>query len=265
MRQWTIGKPERLTFDTVRKLNVRIVAGRLAVLAGDGPPALEVTDAGDPPLIVTHDDDGTLTVAYKDLTWDGLLGWLRPGRRETTLTLTVPKGCEIRAGVVTASAVVSGFESRTSVKSVSGEIVLDGVSGEVHADTISGSVESRDLVGDLFFKSVSGELTVARGTPRRLRATTVSGPITADLELRPTGYVTMNSVTGEIVLRLPRTVEADVTIRSGSGRIDSAFTELNLTAQPGVKTLTGRLGGGMASLSATTVSADVTLLKGERA
>ncbi|GHE44173.1 hypothetical protein GCM10017673_52830 [Streptosporangium violaceochromogenes] len=265
MRQWTIGKPERLTFDTVRRLNVRIVAGRLAVLAGDGPPALEVTDAGDPPLIVTHDDDGTLTVAYADLTWEGVLGWLRPGRRETTLTLTVPKECEISAGVVTASAVVSGFERRTSVRSVSGEIVLDGVSGEVHADTVSGSVESRDLVGDLFFKSLSGELTVARGTPRRLRATTVSGSITADLELRPTGHVTLNSVAGEIVLRLPRTVEADVTIRSNSGRLDSAFTELNHTGQPGVRTLAGRLGGGMASLSATTVSADVTLLKGERA
>lgn len=265
MRQWTIEKPQQLTFDAVRKLNVRIVAGRLAVLASDGPPTLEVADVGNPPLIVTHEDDGTLTVAYKDLTWEGLLGWLRPGRREITLTLTVPKECPVNAGVVSASAVVAGFEGRTSVKSVSGEIVLDGVSGEIHADTVSGDVESRGLVGDLSFKSVSGELTVAQGTPRRLRATTVSGRITADLELPPTGHVTMNSVSGEIVLRLPHTVETDVTIRSTSGRIDTAFSELNHTSQPGMKTLAGRIGGGMASLSATTVSADVTLLKGGRA
>lgn len=181
------------------------------------------------------------------------------------MTLTVPKECPVNAGVVSASAVVAGFEGRTSVKSVSGEIVLDGVSGEIHADTVSGDVESRGLVGDLSFKSVSGELTVAQGTPRRLRATTVSGRITADLELPPTGHVTMNSVSGEIVLRLPHTVETDVTIRSTSGRIDTAFSELNHTSQPGMKTLAGRIGGGMASLSATTVSADVTLLKGGRA
>lgn len=105
MRQWTIEKPQQLTFDAVRKLNVRIVAGRLAVLASDGPPTLEVADVGNPPLIVTHEDDGTLTVAYKDLTWEGLLGWLRPGRREITLTLTVPKECPVNAGVVSASAV----------------------------------------------------------------------------------------------------------------------------------------------------------------
>ena len=41
-----IEKPEQLTFESVSKLNVRIVAGRLAVLASDGPPTLEVTEVG---------------------------------------------------------------------------------------------------------------------------------------------------------------------------------------------------------------------------
>ncbi|MGS2648015.1 DUF4097 family beta strand repeat-containing protein [Streptosporangium sp. LJ11] len=265
MRQWTIEKPEQLTFDSVRKLNVRIVAGKLAVLASDGPPRLEVTEVDSPPLLVTHDDDGTLTVTYRDLTWDGLLGWLRPGRRRATLALTVPKDCPVNVGVVSASAVVTGFEGHTSVRSVSGGIVLDGVSGEINADTVSGDVESRGLVGDLSFKSISGDLTVAQGTPRRLSVTTVSGRITADLELPPTGHVTMNSVSGDIVLRLPHTVETDVKIRSNSGRLDAAFSELDHSAQPGAKTLGGRIGGGMASLTANTVSADVTLLKGVQA
>lgn len=93
----------------------------------------------------------------------------------------------MQAGVISASAVLAGLENRTGVKSVSGEI---------NAETVSGSVESRALTGDLFFTSVSGELTVAAGTPRRLR-------------------------------------------------------------------VTGRLGGGMASVSVTTVSGGVTLLRGE--
>ncbi|MFC4061395.1 DUF4097 domain-containing protein [Planomonospora corallina] len=265
MSEWTIDKPGQLTFEPVTVLNVRIVAGRLAVLASDGPPTLEVTEVGDRPLIVTHDDDGTLTIAYEDLTWNNLLNWLRPGRRESVLTLTVPKECPVNAGVVSASAVVAGFEGRTAVRSVSGEIVLDGVSGEIHADTVSGAVESRGLVGDLSFKSVSGDLTVAQGTPRRLKATTVSGRITADLELPPTGHVTLNSVSGEIVVRLPRTVQTDVALRSTSGRISTAFPELGQVLQPGVKSVTGRLGGGMASLAATAVSGEITLLKGDQA
>ncbi|MGW5687646.1 DUF4097 family beta strand repeat-containing protein [Nonomuraea sp. NPDC003754] len=265
MSQWTIERPQQLTFDTVAALNVRVVAGKLAVLASEGPPTLDVAEIDSAPLIITHDDDGTLTIAYKDLTWDGLLGWLkRSGKRATTLTITVPKDCPISVGVVSASAVVAGFERRTNVRSVSGEIVLDGVSGDVHAETVSGDVETRAMEGDLAFKSVSGDLAVAGGTPRRLRANTISGRITADLALRPTGHVTLTTVSGDILVRLPYDVESDVAIRSTTGRLNSAFDELYRIGDLGAKSLSGRLGGGMASLTATTVSADVTLLKGEK-
>lgn len=101
--------------------------------------------------------------------------------------------------------------------------------------------------------------------PRRLRGNTVSGRITADLRLRPTGYVTLYTVSGSIMVRLPEHTEADVTLRSTSGQLDSGFDELKLNGGgPGNRSISGRLGGGMASLSATTVSGDVTLLKGEK-
>ncbi|MEV4107155.1 DUF4097 family beta strand repeat-containing protein [Nonomuraea sp. NPDC049695] len=266
MQQWTIDAPEHLTFGPVKSLNVRIVAGRLDVLASDGPSTVEVAEIDSAsPLLVTYDEDtGTLSVAYKDLTWDGLLGWLRRDRRRTVLTIAVPKDCTVNAGVVSAPAVVAGFEKTTQVRGVSGEIVLDGLSGDVHATTVSGPVETRALDGDLAFKSVSGDLTVAHGTPRRLQANTVSGRITADLALRPTGYVTLHSVSGDILVRLPENVEADVSVRSTSGRLVSTFDQLFNTNGPGTKQMSGRLGGGMASLSAITVSGEVALLKGEK-
>ncbi|MGI5287214.1 DUF4097 family beta strand repeat-containing protein [Nonomuraea polychroma] len=266
MQQWTIEAPEQLTFGPVESLDVRIVAGRLAVLASEGPPTLEVAEfESASPLMVTYDEDAReLSVTYKDLSWDGLLGWLRRDRRRTVLTITVPKGCSVNAGVVSAPAVVAGFEKMTQVRSVNAEIVLDGVSGNVSATTVSGPVESRAMDGDLAFKSVSGDLTVADGTPRRLKANTVSGRITADLALRPTGHVTLNSVSGDILVRLPENVDADVSVRSTSGRLMSTFEELFNTSSPGTKTMSGRLGGGMASLSAITVSGEVALLKGEK-
>ncbi|MFI6788398.1 DUF4097 family beta strand repeat-containing protein [Nonomuraea sp. NPDC050383] len=265
MQHWTIDGPEQLTFGPVRSLDVRIVAGRLAVLASDGPPVLEVTEIDGAPLLVTYDEEsGELTVTYKDLTWDGMLGWLRKTTRRAVATLTVPRSCHVNAGVVSASAVVAGFENLTSVKSVSGDVVLDGVSGEVGATTVSGHVESRAMAGDLTFTSVSGDLTVAQGVPRRLRANSVSGRITADLELRPTGHVTLTGVSGDILVRLPEDVQADVRLRSTTGRLVSTFEKLSNESKPGAKSLSGRLGGGMASLSATTVSGEVALLKGEK-
>ncbi len=94
------------------------------------------------PLVVSH-SDGTLTVSYEDLSWDGLLGWLRPDRTAATITITVPKDCPVQLGVVTASAIVSGISAATSVKSVSGGITLDGVTGAVDARTVSGASRPR--------------------------------------------------------------------------------------------------------------------------
>ncbi|MFI7609662.1 DUF4097 family beta strand repeat-containing protein [Nonomuraea terrae] len=266
MQQWTIDEPEHLTFGDVTSLDVRIVSGRLDVLAGDGPPMLEIAEIDSvSPLLVTYDEDArALTVAYRDLTWDGMLGWLRRDRRRTVLSISVPKTCKVKAGVVSAPALVAGFERMAHVKSVSGDIVLDGVSGDVAANTVSGAVESRAMDGDLSFNSVSGDLTVADGTPHRLRAKTVSGRIVTDLALRPTAHVTFSSVSGDILVRLPENTDADVTARATSGRLISAFDELSNTSSPGARSMSGRLGGGMASLSATTVSGEVTLLKGEK-
>ena len=53
----SIEGPEQLTVRSGDKLDVRIVAGRVDVLASDGPPTLEVAEIGTAPLIVTYDED----------------------------------------------------------------------------------------------------------------------------------------------------------------------------------------------------------------
>ena len=62
------------------------------------------------------------------------------------------------------------------------------MTGEIDADTVSGAMEAAGLVGDLSFNTVSGDLTLAAGHRRRGCAPhTVTGRITADLDLAPTG------------------------------------------------------------------------------
>src|ERR1022692_3616038 len=109
-------------------------------------------------------ESGILTITYEDLSWDGLLGWLRPHRHSAEVTVTVPRGCPTQLGVVNASAIVSGISANISVKSVSGDITLDGVTGKVDAKTVSGDLEARGLDGGVTFNSVSGDLTLAGGS-----------------------------------------------------------------------------------------------------
>src|SRR6266568_543785 len=149
-----------------------------------------------------------------------------------------------RLGIVNAAAVVSGMSARTSVKSVSGGITMDGVTGSLDAGTVSGDLEAQDVDGDVAFKTVSGDLTIAGGSLGRLDAKTVNGKITADVDLTPAAVVRAATVSGDVAMRLPAAVSVSVDLRSGSGRVESAFDGLDASRKPGASGLAGTLGTG---------------------
>ncbi len=262
MARWTVDAPRTLDFDDVVALRVRLISGSVAVLSTGERPCLDIGQLTGQPLLVSH-DAGILTITYEDLTWDGLLGWLRPVQHQAILTVTVPKDCPAQVGVVNASAVVSGISGKTSVKSVSGRITLDGVTGSVDADTLSGDVEAQGLDGVVGFKSVSGDLTLADGTVQRLDARTVSGRVTADIGLAQGAAVRVATLSGDVTIRLPASASTEVDLRSTTGRVQSDFAGLQAARSPGSSTLTGALGAGSGRVSVGTVSGQVTLLEGD--
>jgi hypothetical protein len=260
MANWTIEAPTSLDFDGVTALRVRLIAGAVAVLATDGKPALDVSSITGDPLIVTH-EDGVLTIAHENLTWDGLLKWLRPQRHAATVTITVPRTCPTQVGVVSATAVMSGISAKASVKSVSGGITLDGVTGDVDANTVSGALEAQGLNGKLNFHTVSGDLTLADGWLERLDANAVSGDVTADIDLDPLGGMQVTTVSGEVTLRLPAEADAQVHLHSMSGEVRSEFAELRYASAPASHRVSGSLGAGSGHVSVTTMSGRVILLR----
>jgi Putative adhesin len=262
MTRWTIDAPTTLDFDGVAALRVRIISGSVAVLSTDERPCLDVASLTGQPLLVSH-EAGILTVTYEDLTWDGLLGWLRPQRHSAAITITVPKDCPIQLGVVNASAIVSGISAKTSVRSVSGNITLDGVTGTVEAKTVSGDIEAQGIDGRIGFNSVSGDLTLADGTVHHLDAKTVSGRVTADIDLEHGGGLRVGTVSGAVAIRLPAQTSTRVDLRSTTGRVLSEFSGLHSSNGPGANALSGNLGGGgdTGRLSITTMSGQVTLLQ----
>jgi Putative adhesin len=260
MTQWTIEAPTSLNFDDVTGLRVRLIAGSVAVVATNGRPSLAVSSITGDPLTVTH-EDGMLTIAHENLTWDGLLKWLRPQRHAATVTITVPRKCPTQVGVVSATAVMSGISARTSVKSVSGGITLDGVTGDVDANTVSGALEAQGINGKLNFNTVSGDLTLADGWLERLDANAVNGDVTADIDLDPLGGMQVTTVSGEVTLRLPAEADARVHLHSVSGEVRSEFTELRYASAPASHRVSGNLGAGSGNVSVTTMSGRVILLR----
>jgi hypothetical protein len=260
MGQWTVEGPMGLEFDELTAVKVRLIAGAVAVLATDATPSLDVENVSGDPLQVQY-EDGVLTITHPNLTWDGLLKWLRPQRHSATITVRVPRQCATQLGVVSASAVLCGISAKSSVKSVSGGITLDGIAGDVDANTVSGVLEAQGLNGKLNFNTVSGDLTVAEGWLERLDANSVSGDVTADVDLDPLGGIHVTTVSGEVTLRLPAEADTNVTLHSVSGDVRSEFGGLRRSSMPASHSVSGSVGAGSGQVSVTTMSGRVMLLR----
>lgn len=277
MTRWTVDVPTALDFDDVTELNVRLIGGTVAVLASDDPRSspegasagapragLTVTELSGRPLQVSH-ENGVLTVSYESLTWEGLLGLLKPRKDSATVTITVPSECPVQLGVLSASAVVAGLHAGAAVRGMSGDITLDGVTGSVSAETLSGELAGCDLDGEIRFKSMSGGLTLAGGAVDSLMVDTMSGQVTADIALGSRGSVQVKTMSGEVTLRLPADSDANVHLHSTSGPVRTEFETLRTIKAPASHTVSGNVGAGTESghVSVTTMSGAVTLLRGE--
>lgn len=264
-QQWRVEQPQSIDLEGVRRLQVRMVAGSVDVVgrtedAESGAAQVEVT-AVDGPLLVTL-ENGTLTVAHERLTWGGLLDWVGNRKARAVVSISVPADCPVELGVVSADAVVSGISAdRTAVKSVSGDVTLDGVRSDISAQTVSGDLETRQLAGTLSFTTVSGDLTVVNGATDTVKAETVSGDLTLDLELRPGGRIDVSSVSGDVTVRMPESAGVRVEVKTMSGSLDSAFDGVSSQRKPGSSSMRGQVGSGDGQLTARTVSGDVTLLR----
>ncbi|WUH97128.1 DUF4097 domain-containing protein [Spirillospora sp. NBC_00431] len=258
MSRWTIDEPTTLDFDGVVALRATLIAGNVSVLASDERPSIMVGEVDGPPLVVTH-EAGMLTITHEKL-WEGVLTWLRTQRCRAAVTVTVPHDCPVTLNLVSADAVVTGTTSRTSIKSASGDVTLDGVAGPIDANTVSGAIEAQGLDGAVSFTSVSGDLSLAGGSVDRLSARAVSGRIAADVDLGGDGRMDVNTVSGEVALRIPDSADARVTLSSAAGTINTTFPELD--EQEGIvgRTRAGKLGDGSGRLTVNTVSGAVTLI-----
>lgn len=270
MARWTIDRSMTHALDGIVALRVRIIGGHVNILPTDDPVTFEVTDVVGEPVTVTQ-EAGILTIHYEDLTGQGLLDRLKPvqlsgykgvGARKATVNLRVPADCPVDVTTAAAPVVIAGLTARTNVKTATGEITLDNVSGEIDVNTASANASVRSPGGTFTFNSASGQLAVAGGRLSELRARSASGQLLADTDLAPAARVGLNTVSGEIALRVPSDTSATVELRTVTGEANSDFG-LDRRSAPTRTVLSGKVGVGVdpASVTTNTVSGRTTLLR----
>jgi hypothetical protein len=227
-QEWQIDGPKVLDigdeFETVTKLKLGIVAGRVDIVTHDDSPTarLEVHEVAGPALLVTwdastlkvshvKDKDGSLWEAVKSFGQD-------KGRRSVRISISVPATTDVSASTVSAEALINGVRATVKANTVTGLITLDDITGNVDANTVSGDIECHALEGGFKGNSISGALTVQASRLGQIRLNTVSGDITLDLT-DGRAQIQSNSVSGDLTVRIPAGGGYDVAAHTASGHV----------------------------------------------
>jgi hypothetical protein len=130
---------------------------------------------------------------------------------------------------------------------------------EVSANSVSGNVSVVGAQGNVRANSVSGDVRLERIRASSVSAHTVSGEVTVAIEsLTGNGDLSFKSVSGDVTLELPRNLDADLSMSSVSGQLDSDF-QMTLGGRMSRHRIEAKIGRGGRELDVTTVSGDVRL------
>ncbi|TQJ41477.1 hypothetical protein FBY33_3590 [Arthrobacter sp. SLBN-112] len=219
---WTVTEAQTMDIDGVTSLKLGMVRGRFQVVTHSGPGVrLELAEVHGDPVAVSL-NSGRLEVRHQ---LHGAQGWFKNlmetvnhnSENSAVITIAVPQGVEVEAGTVSGEGLISGVSAHVRLNTVSGSVVADSTTGELQVTTISGSVDVRNHRGVLTAKSVSGTVT-ASGHFTNVRTNTVSGHLSVEL-LGFTRDFGSNSVSGDLTIRMPHDVGADIVAKSAGGAV----------------------------------------------
>jgi hypothetical protein len=262
---WTVTGPQTIELDGVTNVDARVVDGRLDIVAHDEPVArVEVHSVEGRPIEVRL-EGGRLVIGHET----GLSGWGSfmkrfvdfGGRARADIHVAVPASTTVRLGTVRGEGLLAGTTAGASASTVSGSLLVSRTAGDLRLNTVSGEVTVRDHVGDITSNTVSADVVVS-GSADSVMSSSVSGDVTFDLVNQPRS-VRVNSVSGNMLVRVPDERAVEVSVQSVSGRV--TMGGLQFTGGGGSK-VTG--GGdrsarpGVTHLRVSGVSGDVTVIGG---
>ena len=257
--KWLLDGPKTIDFDLVRSLKVGLIGGQVNIVGHDEPGArVEVHSVRGKPLKVSI-DEGVLEIDHPQLGWENFLEVfsLFSGEASAEVSIMVPRSVALKFGVVSASALISDLTTDGKISTVSGEVVIDGVTGDLDLNAVSGELSVRDHAGRISAHTVGGDVA-ATGDIVRFNCDSVSGDVVLDVTGDP-DEIKVNTVSGNVTVRLAAGVPASYRISAASGRVrldDSEITVIRGTYNGKY----GELSGNWLEFKANTVSGDVSVL-----
>jgi len=130
----------------------------------------------------------------------------------------------------------------------------------VGANSVSGDISMTGATGDVRANTVSGDVKLDRLRASSVSANTVSGDVEVSIqEFTGRGDLTFHSVSGDITLDLPRQLDADLSMTTVSGGMNSDYALTVGNGRMDRRNFAARIGSGGRRLDFSTVSGDVKL------
>jgi DUF4097 and DUF4098 domain-containing protein YvlB len=140
------------------------------------------------------------------------------------------------------------------------EVAIPANLAGLNAASVSGDVFVNGARGDVNANSVSGDVHLEHLHASTINAHTVSGDVLVQAdELIGRGDLSFRSVSGNVTLEVPKTFEADLSMSTVSGDIDSDFSLTLGNGRMNRRSVAARIGNGGRRLDVGTVSGDLKL------
>jgi DUF4097 and DUF4098 domain-containing protein YvlB len=196
------------------------------------------------------------------------------GNARVELEISAPGDTDLHLRTGSGSVEVSGVGDGAEVSTGSGSVMVHGLSGEVALHSGSGSVTARDLEGRLKVSTGSGRIVIedmigeidAHTGAGLLEVHSVSGVVQLDTgsggveyQGSPQGDCRFETGSGNISLKLPADLGAEVDLHTGSGSIEVDFAVVGQISRLDVKGMIGE--GDNVSIYAHTGSGSIDLIR----
>ena len=132
---------------------------------------------------------------------------------------------------------------------------------QVSASSVSGDVSVTGAQGDVRANTVSGDVRLDRLHASSIKANTVSGDLEVHVDvLTGRGDLSFNTVSGDLTLFVPRNFDADLSMSSVSGDVNSDFAlTVGSSSRMRRGSIDARIGAGGRRLDVHTVSGNLRL------
>jgi len=210
-----------------------------------------------------YDGDAIMVTGYKEGRDRDLVQVedLSSGNR-VDLRVRYPENCDCEASlrfqVQVPRAVSYNFDQ---ISTASGNIEINSVKGNLRARSASGNVSVKNLAGSVDASVASGNVQVEE-VVGSVSAKSASGDVEVTIaRLEGADKMTFSSASGNVSVKLPSDLDAEVDLSSLSGSVKTDFPiEVQERERGPGRFARGRLGQGSRSLKVSSVSGNVSLL-----